>query len=145
MQTHQDKHEIEIRTRAHAIWEDEGQPDGRHLVHWQRALMEVIAIKQNTQKQALAASSDHVTPELKHLNVDLIDGIGPKISAQLADVGIATLHQIAVLTNEEMADIDEALDLRGRSEREEWISQAHNIIAGKAPHAEVDQDTLANT
>lgn len=27
----------EIEARAHAIWEEEGKPDGRHLEHWLRA------------------------------------------------------------------------------------------------------------
>lgn len=30
-----------IRERAHAIWEQEGRPDGRELEHWERAEREL--------------------------------------------------------------------------------------------------------
>jgi Protein of unknown function (DUF2934) len=30
-----------IKTRAYAIWEDEGRPDGKHLEHWRRASEEM--------------------------------------------------------------------------------------------------------
>lgn len=33
--------EDDVRTRAYAIWEDEGRPHGRHLDHWRRAIDEV--------------------------------------------------------------------------------------------------------
>ena len=32
--------ELEIRKRAHAIWEAEGRPLGRELEHWLRARLE---------------------------------------------------------------------------------------------------------
>jgi hypothetical protein len=34
--------EQEVRERAYAIWEQEGQPDGHSLDHWLRAKAEVI-------------------------------------------------------------------------------------------------------
>jgi hypothetical protein len=33
--------EERIRLRAHAIWEDEGRPDGRDQTHWERAEREI--------------------------------------------------------------------------------------------------------
>lgn len=39
----QDSREDRIRRRAHAIWEREGHPDGRHEVHWAQARSEVEA------------------------------------------------------------------------------------------------------
>jgi hypothetical protein len=30
-----------VRERAHAIWEAEGRPEGRHAEHWQMALSEL--------------------------------------------------------------------------------------------------------
>jgi hypothetical protein len=38
-----DSIEDRIRARAHAIWEGEGRPEGRHDEHWRRALEEVGA------------------------------------------------------------------------------------------------------
>ncbi|MFB2552232.1 DUF2934 domain-containing protein [Ensifer soli] len=32
-----DDREHRIRKRAHALWEDDGRPDGRHEHHWQQA------------------------------------------------------------------------------------------------------------
>jgi hypothetical protein len=32
--------EEKIRKRAHAIWEEEGSPEGRHDEHWERAARE---------------------------------------------------------------------------------------------------------
>lgn len=32
--------EESIRDRAHAIWESEGRPEGKHFEHWQRAEQE---------------------------------------------------------------------------------------------------------
>ena len=34
-------HEHRIRDRAYAIWEEEGQPEGRALNHWLRAKWEI--------------------------------------------------------------------------------------------------------
>jgi len=36
----QEKHR-RIERRAYALWQAEGQPDGRHEEHWQRAVREV--------------------------------------------------------------------------------------------------------
>jgi Protein of unknown function (DUF2934) len=32
-----------IERRAYALWQAEGQPDGRHEEHWQRAMRELEA------------------------------------------------------------------------------------------------------
>ena len=37
----QSANEEAIRERAYAIWEEEGRPEGRHLVHWLRAEAEI--------------------------------------------------------------------------------------------------------
>jgi predicted flap endonuclease-1-like 5' DNA nuclease len=122
MQTLKFEAEDTVRARAHAIWEMEGRPDGRHEIHWQRALNEF-------ETPYTAAITD----------VSLIDGVGPKITAQLASVGVNSLQDIAKLTVAALADIDAKLNLKGRSAREEWIAQAKELIAGKAPRAKVDQ------
>ncbi len=35
--------EDRIRRRAHAIWEREGRPEGRHQEHWEQARREIEA------------------------------------------------------------------------------------------------------
>jgi hypothetical protein len=35
----------QIAARAYALWQSEGQPDGRHEEHWHRAVREIAAGK----------------------------------------------------------------------------------------------------
>ena len=77
--------------------------------------------------------------ELAYDDVSLIGGIGPKIKANLEKEGITSLTQIAEMTDEAIFALDEKLALKGRTKREEWIEQAKELIAGKAPRAKTDQ------
>jgi large subunit ribosomal protein L21 len=72
-------------------------------------------------------------------DITLIGGVGPALKKKLEGVGITTLSQIAALSAADMAKIDEDLKLGGRTEREEWIEQAKELLAGKPPRAKVDQ------
>jgi len=38
MQTNPTQYEDAIRARAYQFWIEEGRPEGRHDIHWQRAL-----------------------------------------------------------------------------------------------------------
>ena len=111
--------EDQIRAVAHQIWIDEGQPDGRDEIHWEWALA----------KFRSAVPTD----------VSLIDGIGPKIAAALAKAGVSSLQEIANLSDKALEQLDAKLALKGRSLRDEWIAQAQELIAGKAPRAKIDQ------
>ncbi len=68
-----------------------------------------------------------------------ISGVGPVLVKKLSDLGYTTLQQIADMTPEQVSEVDEALSFKGRIEREEWIEQAKELIAGKPPRAKVDQ------
>lgn len=68
-----------------------------------------------------------------------ISGIGPVIAEKLAELGITRLKQIAGLSAKKAAEIDEQLNFKGRIEREEWIEQAKELIAGKPPRAKSDR------
>jgi predicted flap endonuclease-1-like 5' DNA nuclease len=114
--------EAAIRARAHQIWEDEGRPEGRHDIHWQRAYEAIMA--------ASSPAAD---------DVSLIDGVGPKITKQLAGENIVALSQIASLSVDDLAKLDTKLGLKGRSAREDWIGQAKDLLAGKSPRAKIDQ------
>lgn len=111
--------EDQIRAVAHQIWIDEGMPDGRAEIHWEWALA----------KFRTAVPTD----------VSLIDGIGPKIAADLNKAGIKTLQNIADLSPKALDALDTKLGLKGRSLRDAWIDQAKELIAGKAPRAKIDQ------
>ena len=72
-------------------------------------------------------------------DVSLISGVGPALKTKLEEAGITSLKQIAKLKKAEIAKLDEELSLGGRIERDEWVEQAKELIAGKPPRAKVDQ------
>ncbi len=58
-----------------------------------------------------------------------LHGVGPQIVKKLNDAGIFHYWQIAALTPEEAAKLDQDLKLGGRLERDDWISHARNLMA----------------
>ena len=58
-----------------------------------------------------------------------INGIGPVIEQKLNDAGVTTFQQIADFTEEQIAEIDEKLNFKGRIEREEWVAQAKKLTS----------------
>jgi large subunit ribosomal protein L21 len=73
-------------------------------------------------------------------DIKLIGGVGPALEKKLNAAGITSLTQIAAWKKADVAKFDEELDLRGRAERDEWVAQAKDLVAGKPPRAKVDQD-----
>ena len=124
-----------IRALAHQKWVDEGMPDGRDQIHWQWALAALTASAERP-----AAKSGTVAED-----ISLIDGVGPKITKQLAAEGVTTLSQIAAMSDKALAALDTKLALKGRTAREDWIAQAKELVAGKAPRANVDQAKAAKS
>jgi predicted flap endonuclease-1-like 5' DNA nuclease len=60
-----------------------------------------------------------------------IKGIGPKLSARLAELGVFHYSQIAGWTAEQMAAVDAQLGtFQGRPERDQWQSQAGLLASG---------------
>ncbi len=127
--------EAAIRARAHQIWEEEGRPNGRHEMHWQRAYEAIVDVAPLTIATPVKVA--------KADDVSLIDGVGPKITKQLADEGITSLSQIAAMTPLALSALDSKLGFKGRTAREEWIEQAKELVAGKPPRAKVDQAKAA--
>ena len=73
-------------------------------------------------------------------DVKLISGVGPALEKKLAEQGVTSLKQIAAFTAADIERIDTELAFKGRIEREEWVEQAKDLIAGKPPRAKVDQE-----
>jgi large subunit ribosomal protein L21 len=141
-----------IAARAYQIWEEEGRPNGRHEIHWRRAVEELATQPSQTSSHLVdtvrAVPTTSVRPVAANQaaateDVSLIDGVGPKLVKELASVGITKLTQIASLSAAELAKIDAELELKGRSAREEWTTQAKSLVAGGTPRAKVDQAKLA--
>jgi len=91
-------------------------------------------------KEEAAAANKTATGED---DLSLLSGVGPVLEKKLREAGITTFKQIAELTPEQAKELDEKLNLRGRIEREDWIEQAKELMAGKAPRAKVDQKKAA--
>lgn len=89
--------------------------------------------------EAIDADLEAVAEVVAHGGDDLtrLVGVGPKLAASLAELGITTFSQIAAWTSEELAEIDLKLGLKGRAERDAWIAQAKRFAAG----AEVEPAT----
>ena len=90
--------------------------------------------KKAAKKEAAADAVD---------DVSLISGVGPVLKDKLAEAGITSLKQIATLKKKDAAKLDEDLSLGGRIERDEWVAQAKELLAGKPPRAKVDQEAQA--
>jgi small subunit ribosomal protein S2 len=80
----------------------------------------VVKKKVVVKKEAVADECDKLTD---------INGIGPVIEGKLQSLGITSFAQIAELTAERIAEIDEQLKFKGRIDREEWVAQAKKKLA----------------
>ncbi|MEQ9635051.1 MAG: 50S ribosomal protein L21 [Devosia marina] len=89
------------------------------------------AVAEKPAKKTEAKADTAPAAEFKD-DVKLIGGVGPALEKKLAAAGITSLKQIADWTAEDVAKFDEELNFKGRIEREEWIAQAKDLIAGKA-------------
>jgi predicted flap endonuclease-1-like 5' DNA nuclease len=72
------------------------------------------------------------SPEGEPDDLKRISGIGPSIEKTLHALGIYHFRQIAELSPDNVAWIDQRLRFRGRIQREDWIGQAKRLAAGEA-------------
>lgn len=59
-------------------------------------------------------------------------GIGPKLAVALAERGVTSFAQIAAWSAQDLAELDEALSLKGRAVRDAWVAQAKRIADAAA-------------
>ena len=102
-----------------------------------------IAEKQRAVQIDAQASDTTPAAEFKD-DVSLISGVGATIAEKLKGEGVSSLKQIAGWGADDIADYDRKLDLKGRIEREEWVQQAKELVAGGKPRAKVDQQAAAS-
>jgi len=62
-------------------------------------------------------------------NLKMIDGIEEADEKNLKGIGITTFAQIANLTDDEIAFLDDRFKLNDRVERDDWPNQARNLMA----------------
>ncbi len=58
-----------------------------------------------------------------------ITGIDADLFARLKQLNLFKLDQVANLSDDDIANVDEALQLGGRIEKEDWVGQAQRLIA----------------
>ncbi|MDG2530123.1 phasin PhaH [Caulobacter endophyticus] len=63
-------------------------------------------------------------------DLTLLVGIGPKLAASLADLGVTRFSQIAAWSADELDSYDKLLSLKGRAERDAWVAQAKRLADG---------------
>ncbi len=84
------------------------------------------ATKEATKAATKAAAKEAATPD----DLTRIKGIGPAVARQLEAHGIRSFRQIAALSEDELAAIDEKLtSIKGGCFRDDWIGQA-KALAG---------------
>lgn len=63
--------------------------------------------------------------------VGQLKGLGPKVAARLAELGVTSVGQIAALDDDGAQALDAQLGaFRGRLERDRWVEQARFLAAG---------------
>ena len=67
-------------------------------------------------------------PEGQADDLKKISGVGPKLEEKLNDAGIWHYWQVAALTKEAIDKIDQELNFKGRIERDNWKSQARELM-----------------
>ena len=65
-------------------------------------------------------------------DLKLISGVGPVLEKKLHALGVKSLKDVAAFSRDDVERVDAALSFKGRIDREEWIKQAADMIAGKA-------------
>lgn len=71
-----------------------------------------------------------------------ITGIDTDLALRLKQLNLFKLDQVANLSDDDIANVDEALQLDGRIEKDDWVGQAQRLIA-EASVAEVPAEDAA--
>lgn len=78
-----------------------------------------------------AAAQDAMTAQGSDSELTRIKGLGPKLAATLAELGVTRIDQIAAWTEKDIDRIDSQLGrFQGRIRRDAWIEQAKLLAAG---------------
>ncbi len=72
-------------------------------------------------------------------DLTLIKGLSPEVAERLGGLGVIRFEQIANFSDDDIANVDEALDLEGRIEKDDWVGEAQRLMA-EATAGEVQAD-----
>ncbi|SNY90691.1 LSU ribosomal protein L21P [Cohaesibacter sp. ES.047] len=92
------------------------------------------AAKKEAPKAAKAAEGETAplfTAPAEKDDLKKISGVGPVLEGKLNALGITSFAQIAAFSEEDIAKIDDALNFKGRIDRDNWLEQASAFAAEK--------------
>src|SRR5438552_11252101 len=88
-------------------------------------------------KRLNAAFKGFKKPKGEPDNLTQIKGLNAELAERLGGLGVIKFEQIANFSDDDIANIDEALALDGRVEKDDWVGQAQKLVAEAAAAAEV--------
>jgi len=89
------------------------------------------AKKKATGKKAAPAGFEKLdAPQGEPDNLKTLPGVGPKLAEKLNEYGIFHFSQLAAMSEDDVNEMDAALNLRGRATKDDWVGQAKQMIEG---------------
>lgn len=80
-------------------------------------------------KRLNAAFKGFRKPKGEKDDLKQINGVSPEIETMLNKLNIIKFEQIAAFSDDDIANVDEALKLGGNIENNDWVSQAQRLMA----------------
>ena len=104
-----------------------------------------IPERQDVRGKKKEAFKGFTKPKGEPDDLKLIAGVTPELEKKLNKLGVIKFEQIANLTDDEIAYVDEALSLDGAIENEDWVSKAVALMAETtADEVPAGEDELAD-
>jgi len=111
----------------------EAAPEAGPVVQEEAAIADVEAAEAAPQAQAAPAGFRRLdAPEGNADDLQKISGLGKVMAEKLNEYGIYHYWQIASMSEDDLAKVDEALSLKGRPQRDGWIEQAAQLMQEEA-------------
>jgi len=96
-----------------------------------KAVVKKAPVKNPVAKKApKKPASLFAAPKGKKDDLKLINGVGPVIEKKLNKLGITTFKQVSALNKADITKIDDALNFKGRIQRDDWLKQAKALAKG---------------
>jgi small subunit ribosomal protein S1 len=128
---------LEIAEEAEAVAQYGSADAGASLGDILGAALASSGTKAKAPKAAPAAKGDAKSldargrltgPQGEADDLKKIKGVGPAFEKKLHEAGIFHFWQVAALTDEQVASLEEELAFQGRMERDDWKGQAEELM-----------------
>ena len=77
-----------------------------------------------------APEAEAVAPAVDDSDLKLLTGVGPALEKKLNGAGITSLQQIADMSEDDVAKLEEELSISGKFEKGDWVNQAAELLKG---------------